>query len=213
MRQNLKDEIAAHIRNLILSGELRPGEKILQDQVALDLAVSRLPVREALIALESEGLVKNIPRKGSYVAMLKPEDVIDHFIVFGMLSGLAAERAANRLTADQFDQLERLVEEMDRETDPMIQENLNGQFHEIINRAGSSLRLRSLLRGLAKSIPSKFFEMPTGWSDWARSDHKAIIDALRSRDGRAAAELMQQHLRNGGEAAVRGLRGVGFWAD
>lgn len=211
IRPNLKDEIANHVRSLILSGSLRPGDRIPQDDVATALSVSRLPVREALIALEAEGLVENLPRKGSYVAMLQPEDVIDHFMVVGLLSGVAAERAAGRLDADQLTELERLCVAMERERDAAEQEALNTRFHAIINRAGSSLRLRSMLRSLSRSIPSTFFEMPTDWQEWAGHDHRAILAAVRNGDGAEAARLTREHLRNGGEAAVTGLRAVGFW--
>lgn len=211
IRPNLKDEIANHVRSLILSGSLRPGDRIPQDDVATALSVSRLPVREALIALEAEGLVENLPRKGSYVAMLQPEDVIDHFMVVGLLSGVAAERAAGRLGADQLAELERLCVAMERERDAAEQEALNTRFHAIINRAGSSLRLRSMLRSLSRSIPSTFFEMPTDWQEWAGHDHREILAAVRDGDGAEAARLTREHLRNGGEAAVTGLRAVGFW--
>lgn len=211
IRPNLKDEIASHVRSLILSGSLRPGDRVPQDDVATALAVSRLPVREALIALEAEGLVENLPRKGSYVAMLEPEDVIDHFMVVGLLSGVAAERAAGRITAASLAELEELCGRMERTTDAAEQEALNTRFHALINRAGSSLRLRSMLRSLSRSIPSTFFEMPTDWREWAGHDHRAIVAALRGGDGAEAARLTREHLRNGGEAAVSGLRAVGFW--
>jgi DNA-binding GntR family transcriptional regulator len=212
-RPNLKDEIAAHLRNMILSGALHPGDKIMQDEIAEELAVSKQPVREALIALESEGMIDNVPRQGSFVAMLEPEDVVDHYIIFGMLSGLAAERAAARLEPEQFDELERLFLEMSNETDPHRQEQLNSEFHGIINRVGGSMRLRSVLRTLAKSLPSRFFEVATDWNIWAATDHREILDALKARDGTRAAMLMQRHLQHGGDVTVRGLREAGFWSS
>jgi DNA-binding GntR family transcriptional regulator len=210
-RRNLKDHIVDHIRNLILTGIFRPGDRIPQDEIAESLAVSRLPVREALIALEAEGLISTQPRRGSFVAMLEPLDVIDHFAMVGLISGVAVARAAGVLTAPQLDELERLCDAMEQATDAEQQAELNNLFHEGINRAGSSRRLRSVLRGLSRSIPSKFFEMPTDWTTWAAQDHRAILDALRRGDGEEAARLTQEHLRHGGEAAVEGLYATGFW--
>ena len=86
-RHNLADEVATHIRTAILAGRLRSGERIDQDAIADELGVSRLPVREALIALDKEGLVNTIPRKGSYVARIDREDIADHYEIFGQLSG------------------------------------------------------------------------------------------------------------------------------
>lgn len=211
IRPNLKDVIADHVRSLILSGALRPGDRIPQDGIAEALAVSRLPVREALIALASEGLIVNEPRRGSFVARLTVEDVLDHFMVVGLLSGVAAERAAGRLSPEQLDELDRLCDAMEAETDPRLQEELNGRFHALINRAGSSLRLRSLLRDLSRSIPSDFFSMPTGWREWGGHDHRRIVAALRSGDGAEAARVSREHLLQAGTIAVDGLRAVGFW--
>lgn len=213
VRPNLKDAIADHVRSQILSGALRPGDRIPQDSIAETLSVSRLPVREALIALEAEGLIVNEPRRGSYVARLKAADVVDHFMVVGLLSGVAAERAAGRLSPAQLDELDRLCDAMEAEPDPARQEELNGRFHAIINRAGSSLRLRSLLRGLSQSIPSNFFSMPTDWRDWGGHDHRLIVAALRVGDGAEAARLTREHLVHAGDVAVQGLRAVGFWDD
>jgi DNA-binding GntR family transcriptional regulator len=210
-RRNLKDHIVDHVRNLILTGALRPGDRIPQDEIAESLAVSRLPVREALIALEAEGLISTQPRRGSFVSMLEPQDVVDHFAMVGLISGVAVARAATALTSEQFAELEELCDAMEQATDAEQQATFNNQFHEIINRAGSSMRLRSVLRGLSRSIPSKFFEMPTDWRTWGSHDHRAILDALRRGDGEEAARLTQEHLRHGGEAAVAGLHATGFW--
>ncbi len=210
-RRNLKDHIVDHVRNLILTGVLRPGDRIPQDEIAEALAVSRLPVREALIALEAEGLITTQPRRGSFVSMLEPQDVLDHFAMVGLISGVAVARAATALTAEQFTALEQLCDAMEQATDAESQAEFNDQFHEIINRAGSSKRLRSVLRGLSRSIPSKFFEMPTDWRTWGAHDHRAILEALHRGDGEEAARLTREHLRHGGEAAVAGLHATGFW--
>ena len=171
----------------------------------------RLPVREALIALEAEGLISTQPRRGSFVSMLEPQDVIDHFAIVGLISGVAVARAAMALTAEQFTALEQLCDAMEQATDAESQAEFNNRFHEIINRAGSSMRLRSVLRGLSRSIPSKFFEMPTDWRTWGALDHRAILDALRRGDSEKAARLTQEHLLHGGEAAVAGLKATGLW--
>lgn len=211
-RANLKDVVAARIRDLIFSGQLRPGVKIDQDDIASQLGVSKLPVREALIALESEALVRNLPRRGSFVAPLTPEDVRDHYRIYGLLSAVAAERAATGLSDAQLDELGELLTRMD---DPALtadeQERLNFEFHRGINRAGGSARLNSVLQLLAYSIPARFYEFTAGWSDEAAQHHRAILAALRQRDGETASREMEGHLRAGGDYAVRLLAESGFW--
>jgi DNA-binding GntR family transcriptional regulator len=212
-RHNLKDEVATHLRDLILSGEYRPGQKIDQDQIAEELGLSKLPVREALITLETEGLVENIARRGAFVAALTPDDVIDHYTMYGLLSGMAARRAAANLTEDELADLETVLSKMEASTDPSEQETLNWRFHEILNRAGGSRRLLSVLRLLSRNIPSRFFEVTTDWPDHAHADHRRILDALQHRDGEAACTAMSDHLREGATYAVNMLRSAGFWED
>ena len=87
-RENLKESVVHEIRQLIMSGQLRAGE-IDQYDLAERLRVSRLPVREALIVLENEGLVDQIARRGAFVASLTPQDIRDHYEIYGVISSLA----------------------------------------------------------------------------------------------------------------------------
>jgi DNA-binding GntR family transcriptional regulator len=212
-RPNLKEAVAAHVRDRILAGELRPGSKIDQDALAESLGVSKLPVREALLQMESEGLVRNIARRGAFVAELEPDDVRDHYYIFGLVSGLAAERAAERLTEDELDELGALVDEMDEVTDPERLETLNFEFHQLINRAGGSGRQLAILRILAASLPARFYSFTEAWPAEARRHHHEILASLRRRDAAAARYATVDHLRAGGEIAVEMLRERGFWAE
>jgi len=109
-RRNLAEDVAEYIRASIMSGALLPGERIDQDAIAAELGVSRLPVREALISLDKEGLIRNLPRRGAFVAEMDREDVLDHYQLFGQVAGLAAARAAARMTADEVDRLAEVHE-------------------------------------------------------------------------------------------------------
>lgn len=210
-RPNLKAAVALHIRELIFSGQLRPGSKVDQDELARQLGVSKLPVREALITLESEALVHNFPRRGAFVAPLDRTDVRDHYNIFGMVSGLAAERAATALTDEQVDELGELQQRLEASTSPEEQERLNFTFHRLINRAGSGERLRSVLLLLGQSLPTRFFLNFPGWSEIAHPDHQDILEALRRRDPDAARRAVEHHLRDSADYAVRILEDRGFW--
>ena len=212
LRPNLKDDVAAHLRERILSGALRPGAKINQDAVAEQLGVSKLPVREALITLEGQGLVDTVARRGAFVAPLTAEDVLDHYAVYGLVSGLAAERAATTISDEALGELETLVQRMEASGSPSEQEELNFAFHRLINRAGGSRRLLSVIRLLAGNIPARYFEFTVDWPERAQRDHREILAALCARDGPAAAAALNDHLRAGGEYAVRMLRDSGFWS-
>lgn len=209
--RNLKDAVANDLRERIFSGELHPGDKIDQDALAEALGVSKLPVREALISLEAEALVRNVPRRGAFVADLTPDDVRDHYHIYGIISAAAAERAAERLSDAQLDTIDDIVEEMSTTRDAARLEDLNHELHRLINQVGGSERLRSVLRLLAGSIPARFYEFTPNWAETAHRDHLRIAAALRARDAAAASTAMAEHLRQGGDAAVALLERIGFW--
>jgi DNA-binding GntR family transcriptional regulator len=213
VRGNLKQEVAQHVRDLILSGELRPGVRLDQDAIANDLGVSRLPVREALITLETEGLVEAIARRGVYVAQLERDDIRDHYAMYGQLSGIAAGRVARVGDNSLLAQLEDIQRQMRATEDAHEHDRLNYAFHQAINRAGASRRLRSVLRLLSQNMPSAFFAQPVEW-EWkerALTEHDEIIAALRAGDEAAAGACLASHFRTTGDQAVHVLERQGFW--
>jgi DNA-binding GntR family transcriptional regulator len=211
IRTNLKDVVADHIRNLIFSGQLRPGQKVDQDEIAEVLGVSKLPVREALILLENEALVRGVPRRGVFVAPLTPDDVFDHYEIYGMVEGIAARRAAQNLSDAELEKLAEITSQMHKDDLPERQEKLNYEFHRAINIAGGTPKLLTVLHVLSKTMPARFFEIAGGWADIAGDQHRQIEAALRVRDGAAAEQAMYEHILSGGEYAVEILRESGFW--
>ena len=209
-RTNLKDVVADHIRNLIFSGQLRPKQKIDQDEMAETLGVSKLPVREALILLENEALVRGVPRRGVFVAPLTADDVRDHYEIYGMVEGIAARRAAKNLSDAELTKLAEMTAEMGKDA-PERQEKLNYEFHRVINVAGGTPKLLTVLHSLSKTMPARFYEIASGWSEIAAEQHRQVEIALRARNGAAAERAMRERVISGGEYAVRMLRDSGFW--
>jgi len=211
-RRNLAEDAAEHIRVAILSGDLKPGERIDQDAIAEQLGVSRLPVREALISLDQEGLVNNIPRRGAYVATFSREDVIDHYQLFGQVAGLAAARAVVRMDDAQVKQLADLDRRLSNTKDVAEQERLNHEFHRTINLACESQRILSMLGLLSRSLPMPYDKLPPEWLADAEQQHSDILDAFTRRDTLAAQRSMEQHISASGRHAVEVLDRLGFFA-
>jgi DNA-binding GntR family transcriptional regulator len=207
---SLKTAAVQEIRRRIFAGELRPGDKIDQDEIADSLGISKLPVREALIALELESIVDMPPRRGAFVAPMTREDVRDHYWLLGVVSGLAAARAATRIPESSLDALGRILDRMatassrDRET-------LNFEFHRRINRASGSRRLLTELKVLGSAGPHGFYETHDDWSETADRDHREILAALRARDTGTARVVTEEHFLHGGDRAVHMLESRGFW--
>jgi DNA-binding GntR family transcriptional regulator len=212
-RMALKDEAAAFLRDAILSGELRAGSKVDQDETAERLGTSRLPVREAIITLAVEGLIDHVPHRGAFVANISETDVLDHYVCFGLLSAYAARRAVGNLTDDDLAELDALASRIDGGIVPAEQERDNLHFHELINRAGGSRRLIANLKMMGNSLPTRFFEFQQQWPESSQIPHSGILVALHARDPDAAAAAIAEHFQAAGEQTVKGLRAAGYWSD
>ena len=208
-RSSLPEEVARRIRADIFAGRLKPGERINHDELAEELDVSRVPIREALIALEREGLVRIVPRRGTFVWELRPEDIGDQYEIYGIVSGMAAERAAEGIGEEQLEALGELIDRMDTESDPAELERLNSRFHEIVNRASGARRLTWMLGLLASSVPASYHD-EGGWQ-LAAEDHRQILDRLAARDREGAGEAMRAHVKRTGEVALEALDRAGLW--
>jgi DNA-binding GntR family transcriptional regulator len=208
---SLKDAAAAYLREQILTGRLKPGTKVDQDEVSEALGISRLPVREALIELAQESLIDAVPRRGAFVARLDRADILDHYRIFGLIAGLAGSRAATSLTDDQLVQLRRIHESFVRATDPEDKAHWNYEFHKTINRAGGSRRLASVLGLLSRSLPVRYFEFVPQWAEISASHHARILDALEAHDAHEAQRLLEYHLAESGDLAVDILQEMGYW--
>lgn len=211
-RPNLKDVIASEIRDAIFSGDLRPGSRIDQDKLASELGVSRLPIREALIALENESLVENIPRRGSFVAPLSRTDVFDHYNILGLVSGIAVERA----TANIGREVALLGEVLGIQCsadDADARREAGLEFHRIIHKASQSRRLLAVLRGLAAGMPRSLYCSSLEWEAESMREHREMYSAIAAGDGSAARAATEKHMRTSAQYAVEALEARGFWSE
>jgi DNA-binding GntR family transcriptional regulator len=212
-RGGLPDDVAAYVRRLILTGVLKPGTKIDQDAVSEALDVSRSPIREALVILGQEGLLDVTPRRGASVALLTAVDIVDHYELFGVVSGRAAAMAAEALNDEQIAELagiHRSFRVAPDHTPTTDLSTLNDGFHRIIN-ACAPRRTRWLLRLLERSVPADYYEFADGWNERAVEHHQAILDAIAARDPDRARRAMEHHLHESGVVAADALRTQGFW--
>ena len=140
----LRDVVFEHLREAIIKGKLKPGERLMEMQLAEELGVSRTPVREAIRKLELEGLVIMIPRRGAYVADLSIKDVAETFEIRLALEALAASLAAERITPEECEEMDRLLErigESIRQNDVKQTAALDEEFHNLLYQASRNDRL------------------------------------------------------------------------
>lgn len=212
-RRNMSGQVVDRIRTMIFDGSLIRGQRVPQNDIASDLGVSRLPVREALITLESEGLIESEPHRGAFVVPIHREDIDDHYRIYGMVQGLASRRAAARITEPTLERLQELHEQMQLADDVVTAHELNWDFHSLINQTGGSRRLLSVLRQLARNLPREVYEVPPPADAAAVRGHQRILDALRARDGDAADAASRQHMQTEGEYVIAKLKADGVLAD
>jgi DNA-binding GntR family transcriptional regulator len=198
IRSNLRAQIKDVILQRIVAGEYRPGARLVETRIAQELGVSQAPVREALRDLEQLGCVVHEPFRGCSVRAFSAEELLEAFPVRAALEALAARLAAERMTEDELLQLAELVEKMraaaDR-GDAHDQSQANAQFHATIVRAARNATLERQWSFLEPFSRTYISVSQPGLDLRALSDrHIPILDALRARDGDAAAEAMHQHL-------------------
>ncbi len=202
---------AIHIRRLIFDGTLRPGDRIPQDEVAAALGVSRIPVREGIVALEGEGWVRLVPNRGAFVNRLDEHTVRDHYELYGIIYGFAAKRATDRSGPDLVDRLAELAAQMGRTDEPRPFTALVFEFHRAIVVAARSPRVEVVLRNLSSIVPGNFFELVPAAKAQERKGAKAIVRAMRRGDGDEAALDYQRSMRRMGDEVVRLLRERGLF--
>lgn len=216
MRSHLTNEVATYLRSAIISGRLRAGDFIRIDSVAADLQVSNTPVREALVALRGDGLVELLPNRGFRVVALSRQDIEDTYYVHRLVAGQLAARATSRLADTDLDTLERLQERISRafvDGDHETVDELNEQFHRLINTAAESPKLSLFLRIALHYVPHATEGAIRGWPDATATDHSEIIRALRARDADAARDAMVRHIQHASELLIEHLNTQGLWPE
>jgi DNA-binding GntR family transcriptional regulator len=213
-RQQLPEEVASYVRDLIMSGAVRSGEFLRMERIAEAVGVSNTPVREGLLILRSEGFVKLEPRRGFVVASFSQQDLRDLFWVQAQISGELAARAAKKVTPEQIRTLSENVEEYERAVEAKDDERisyLGHSFHREINLLADSYRLALLLGSIVNHSPNRYYATLEGQVAATRRDHPAIVDALRQRQVRKARSVMEQHILDRADHLIGVLEERGLW--
>lgn len=197
--KSLGGQIFNKIREDILSGVYAQGDELKEATLGKKLGVSRTPVREALRQLELEGLVEIIPNRGARVTGISKKDVRDIYQMRYWLEGLAARWAAGHIKEEQIAELEEVVflsefHLKDEKQEQIVR--LDGRFHEIIYEAAASRMLEHVLRDFhyyvksARGVSVKSKKR----AEESVKEHKAILEAIRKKDGDLAEKLANKHI-------------------
>ncbi|MEV0609543.1 GntR family transcriptional regulator [Polymorphospora rubra] len=211
----LSETVASLLRDRIMSGQLRPGERVRLEEVAEETGLSITPVREALLMLRAEDMVELQPRRGHVVAPLSRQDIIDVFGLQGDIAGELAARVAVDITPAQLDDLRQQHERLRRAAQArQISriEQLEFEFHRSINRLADARKLSWLLRTVTRYTPSRFYAANPEWREAMVADHDALLSALEAHDPVTVRPVMARHFTDGAERLIKHLDGLGIWS-
>lgn len=201
----LRDVVFNTLREAILKGDLKPGERLMELQLASKLGVSRTPIREAIRMLEQEGLAVTTPRKGAEVAKMTLKDMEDVLEIRDALDELAVRIACQKITDEQLKQLEDVKELFEKNTQTNNVKNIaeaDVSFHDVIYEATGNPKLVTLLNNLREQVYRYRVEYIKDSKNYPTliAEHEAILDSLKNRDVKNAVEAMHVHVANQAEA-------------
>lgn len=207
----LRDVVFNTLRQAILRGELKPGERLMEIQLANKLGVSRTPIREAIRKLELEGLVLMIPRKGAEVAEITEKSLRDVLEVRRALEELAVQLACEKITKEEIRELERVAKEFQQvvnSSDITEIAEVDVCFHDIIYTATDNQKLIQLLNNLREQMYRYRVEYlkRDGVFPQLIAEHEAIIRHIENNEKEKATKVMCRHIDNQVETVIDVIR-------
>jgi DNA-binding GntR family transcriptional regulator len=212
-RPSSGDLVAIHVRSLIFDGKLRQGDRVHQDDIARQLGVSRIPVREAIIALDREGWLTITPHRGAFVHGLDEDALRDHYELLGLVYGLAARRAVARATPESHARLRAAQEALAAAETPDDVHETNDVFLRTLLAMARSPRLGSAMRNMSTVVPGNFFELVPGSGPTQQRGTRAIVDAIDAGDAAGAADACVSLLTEQGDLVIKLLASRGMFAS
>lgn len=207
----LRDVVFNTLRQAILTGELKPGERLMEIHLANKLGVSRTPIREAIRKLELEGLVTMIPRRGAEVAQITEKSMNDVLEVRRAMDALCAELACERITDQETEQLRQACVAFEtavktKEVKKIAQADV--ELHDIIVQATGNQRLVQLINNLSEQMYRYRFEYIKDASQHQRliEEHRVIYESILKKDRETASQAARMHIDNQKKAIIAQIR-------
>lgn len=208
----LRDVVFNTLRDAILTGKLVPGERLMENQLADKLGVSRTPVREALRMLELENLVELVPRKGAQVLDMSEKDIVNILEVRSALEGLATSVACKKMSKEDLQQLKNMEVDFEKavaDNDVEHFVDIDEDFHDLIFAATENDKLINIFRNLRIQLyryrMAQAKNNETSMSTIV-AHHRSIIRAIENHDGEEGASIAQGHIKYQTESILRFVR-------
>jgi DNA-binding GntR family transcriptional regulator len=197
----LREVVCENLRTAIIGGILKPGERLMEIQLAEELGVSRTPVREAIRKLEQEGFVEMLPRRGTYVANISIKDVIDVYEIRIALDVLAAGLAAERITPEELTLLRKqlaIIKEVAEHADMEKIGEYDWAFHEVLYKASKNERLVGIINNLRDQL-TRIRVTSMNYRDRIKDtiiEHELLLASIADKEPDLARQRAYEHMRN-----------------
>lgn len=204
-RQSLNNVVADALREAILSGQFKPGDRLPEPQLAEMFGVSRNPIREALQVLSNEGLIEISPRKGARVPLMSYEELAETIELRAELEGISARNAARHASDATRKALKVLLREGSdalAAKDTEVLQAMNDRFHDELARAGKNRYLAEFMRSLRDRTYWLFSTKAKVRAEVSWQEHARILEAVVKGDDRHAADLATDHVRRVGDTLL-----------
>ena len=207
----LRDVVFQTLRGAILKGDLKPGERLMELQLASKLGVSRTPIREAIRMLEQEGLAVTIPRKGAEVAKMTEKDMEDVLQIRLSLEALAVRLSCENITPAALKELKVAMEDFEEKTKSgqfVEMAKADVKFHEILYKASNNPKLQQLLSNLREQMYRYRVEYlkREDAHETLLAEHERIIETIEKRDKEEAMKAVSRHIDNQVAAVIDTIR-------
>lgn len=193
----LGDRIYGVLEEAIITGALRPGQRLRAEELAKHFGISRIPIRETLRALDANGWIDLRPRHGAYVRNRTDQELADLFHVRLILEGEASLWAAERRTDEQLREMEALVKEGRKAAARSDRDGvgrINTDFHRLVAASTHNAVLAQLLDGLSKRVRFYFSTVASDRGKTSVEEHAKLVRAIRGRDGEGAVRITRAHI-------------------
>ncbi|MBP2326022.1 DNA-binding GntR family transcriptional regulator [Kibdelosporangium banguiense] len=199
-RRGLADEVADRIREAVFSGAYAPGSQLREVELAEALGVSRGPVREALLRLEREGLVRSEWHRGATVTTLSPQDVSELDSLRGALEQLAVQQVVAHASDDDLAAIEKAARRMERADDEHEMVRCDIEFHDAVYAAAGHQRLEEAWQAIRSQVHlfllTRIGVSSDGYLSTIPGEHRDLVTALRTRDAKTTLDLFAEHRRH-----------------
>ncbi|WP_067728613.1 GntR family transcriptional regulator [Oceanobacillus damuensis] len=205
-REMLPNSVSSILRQAILKGVFKPGERLVQTELAEQIGVSRMPVREALKTLELEGLVTLEPHKGAVVRSITVEDVEEIYELRSVIESLVLKKSIPNLNEENVRALNEMHIQMLKTTDKETYVDLNRRFHSLLYSGCDSDRLKSFMETISHGLAQDTPHIIPGQIEKSNMEHEKILEAISSKNIKKAREELEYHIKRTGKELIKFMK-------